>query len=260
MELSVYHVDAFTEELFKGNPAAVVPLEGWLPDEKMQAIAFENNLSETAFFTPYQGFFYIRWFTPLKEVNLCGHATLASAHILFNHLDFPVNTITFHSKSGPLNVTRENEKIILDFPACTIHKIEINDELKTVFGTEPVACYVGREDLMFVFENEKTIIELKPNFNRISEINARGIIITSPSLKYDFISRFFAPTVGVNEDPVTGSAHTMLVPYWSNRLKRTNLHSRQVSHRGGDLYCSLNGDRVFIGGKAITYLTGRITI
>lgn len=261
MELKMYQVDAFTTNLFKGNPAAVIPLNSWLPDELMQDIALENNLSETAFFCPSNGDFHIRWFTPVREVNLCGHATLATAHVLFNHLNYNMNQIVFHSKSGQLTVTKDSSgQIVLDLPACDLHEVEITEELNSLLGKRPEKCLIGKDDMMFVFPDEKDVIDFDPKHSHLNEINTRGIIITAPSLKYDFISRFFAPSVGINEDPVTGSAHTLLIPYWSNRLKRNELHSYQASKRGGELFCHNKGERILIGGKATTYLTGEITV
>jgi len=259
-KLKIYQVDAFASHVFEGNPAAVIPLENWLSDEMMQKIAQENNLSETAFFIPTEKRYHIRWFTPLAEVKLCGHATLASAHVLFNHLNFDKNEIHFDSQSGILKVKRKENLIILDFPASQLSEVEIPGNLKNAFQHQPVKCLKGRDDLMLVFEHESEILELKPDFQRIIECKTRGIIVTAPSKEFDFVSRFFAPAVGVNEDPVTGSAHTMLIPYWSNKQGKNELTAKQISKRGGILYCRNMGDRVEIGGEAVTYLTGDIVI
>ena len=260
MKLKIYQVDAFTEKVFEGNPAAVIPLENWLPDNIMQQIALENNLSETAFFVPFENGFHIRWFTPLAEVDLCGHATLASAHVLFHHLNYPEKEIHFHAKSGLLKVKIENDLIVLDFPASPVIPVETPEEVAKAFHIQPVVCFKGRDDFMLVFENEVQVKQLKPDFQQLVLAKTRGIICTSISENYDFVSRFFAPAVGVNEDPVTGSAHTMLIPFWSKELGKNELTAKQVSARGGILYCKNLGERVEIGGKAVTYLVGEINL
>ncbi len=260
MELDIYKADAFAEQAFSGNPAAVVPLEKWLPDDLMQNIAKENNLSETAFFIPDKNGFHIRWFTPAAEVQLCGHATLATAHILFNHLHYNQQSIHFNSLSGILKVKKENEILILDFPASPVNEITIPENIRTAFNIEPLKCYEGREDIMLVFKDENDILNLVPDFAKILASKIRGIIATAASNKYDFVSRFFAPAFGINEDPVTGSAHTMLIPYWSEKLQKTEMIARQVSKRGGTLYCKSAGERVEIGGKATTFLVGKIFV
>ena len=252
MKLTIYQVDAFAEEVFQGNPAAVIPLDEWLPDETMQKLAMENNLSETAFFCQSEQGYKIRWFTPLAEVDLCGHATLASAHVLFHHLGFAENEIQFESRSGLLTVKRDSDKIVLNFPASKVESKYVPTNLKTAFGVHPQEAFIGRDDLMLIFKKEDDILHLNPNFAKIIESNVRGVICTARSENYDFVSRFFAPVVGVNEDPVTGSAHTMLIPYWSNQLKKSELIAKQVSKRGGILYCKDLGTRVEIGGKAVT--------
>ena len=260
MKLKIYQIDAFAEHVFEGNPAAVVPLKNWLPDEIMQKIALENNLSETAFFIPLATGIHIRWFTPLAEVNLCGHATLASAHVLFHHLNYSEQEIHFKSHSGILKVKKENSLIVLDFPASPLTEIEIPAEVEKAFHIQPVACFKGRDDFMLIFENESQVKQLKPDFQQLVLAKTRGVICTSKSEKYDFVSRFFAPAVGVNEDPVTGSAHTMLIPYWSGVLGANELTAKQVSARGGILYCKNRNERVEIGGNAITYLVGEILV
>ena len=260
MKLKIYQIDAFADHVFEGNPAAVIPLESWLPNEIMQKIAMENNLSETAFFVAKDDGFHIRWFTPLAEVDLCGHATLASAHVIFNHLNYAENEISFDSRSGILKVKKENDLILLNFPASPLTKTEIPENLKNAFNHQPVNGFKGRDDIMLVFENEEQIVKLNPDFQQILASKTRGVITTAPSEKYDFVSRFFAPAVGVNEDPVTGSAHTMLIPYWSGVLGKNELTAKQVSARGGILHCKNCGERVEIGGKAVTYLTGEIII
>lgn len=261
MNLTLYQVDAFAEEIFEGNPAAVIPLkEEWLPDETMQKLAVENNLSETAFFIKKDDCYHIRWFTPEAEVDLCGHATLATSHVMFHHLKYADESICFQSKSGTLRVKKEDNLLVLNFPASKIEAKYIPTGLKKAFGIHPQVCYKGREDLMLIFKNENDIANLKPDFTKIMEATSRGIICTARSDKYDFVSRFFAPSVGINEDPVTGSAHTMLIPYWSAQLKKQKLVAKQISKRGGILYCKQLGDRVEIGGKAVTYLTGTIHV
>jgi len=256
----MYQVDAFAEEVFQGNPAAVIPLDEWLPDDTMQKLAMENNLSETAFFCPSEQGYKIRWFTPLAEVALCGHATLASAHVLFHHLGFPENEIHFESQSGLLLVKKDLDRIVLNFPASKVESKFMPPSLKTAFGVHPQEAFVGRDDMMLIFKKEEDILNLAPDFSKIIESNVRGIICTARSEKYDFVSRFFAPAVGVNEDPVTGSAHTMLIPYWAKQLKKSELTAKQVSKRSGILYCKDLGDRVEIGGKAVTYLVGQIEL
>lgn len=260
MKLTLYQIDAFAEKVFEGNPAAVIPLQNWLNDEVMQKIALENNLSETAFFVPVEAGFHIRWFTPLAEVNLCGHATLASAHVLFNHLNYTEKEIRFQSRSGILKVKKEGDLIVLDFPASKMSEIEVPENLQTAFNIQPKKCVKGRDDLMLIFEKEEDILNLKPDFQKIIQSKTRGVIVTAKSEKYNFVSRFFAPAVGVNEDPVTGSAHTILIPFWSNELRKNEMIAKQISGRGGILYCKNLGDRVEIGGKAVTYLMGEITV
>jgi PhzF family phenazine biosynthesis protein len=226
----------------------------------MQQIAMENNLSETAFFVSIENGFHIRWFTPLAEVDLCGHATLASAHVLFNHLEYVGNEITFQSRSGILKVKKEHDLIVLNFPASPLTETEIPENLSNAFNFKPVKCLKGRDDYMLVFESEEQVARLKPDFQQLVRAKTRGVICTSKSETYDFISRFFAPAVGVNEDPVTGSAHTMLIPYWSGILSKIELNAKQVSARGGILHCKNLGERVEIGGKAVTFLSGEIYI
>jgi PhzF family phenazine biosynthesis protein len=258
MELFLYQVDAFAAAVFSGNPAAVVPLDEWLHDELLQNIALENNLSETAFFVKETDGLRIRWFTPAAEVALCGHATLASAHVLFYHLNFQGDVIEFQSLSGILKVEKSGDLLWLDFPASKLTQVQIPVNLEKAVGFSPLECWRGRDDFMLVFENEQTIRSINPDFQEILKSECRGLIVTSRSNDVDFVSRFFAPKVGVNEDPVTGSSHTMLIPYWSERLGKTEMEARQVSKRSGDIKCINNGNRVKIGGKAVTYLQGKI--
>jgi PhzF family phenazine biosynthesis protein len=258
MKLPIFKIDAFAESIFSGNPAAVVPLEEWLPDETMQNIALENNLSETAFFIPAGKDFHIRWFTPVSEVNLCGHATLATSHVLFNHLNYDKTEISFLSKSGVLKVCSKDGLLELDFPSSPLNEIKLSRYAEEMFGIMPQKCFIGREDAMFVFHGEEEIRDLKPDFQLLKTTDTRGIIVTAHSRKFDFVSRFFAPALGIDEDPVTGSAHTMLIPYWAKVLGKKEMIAGQLSQRGGVLYCKDAGERVKIAGKAITFLMGDI--
>lgn len=261
MKVKIFQVDAFTDELFKGNPAAVCPLQSnWLNDSVMQNIAFENNLAETAFYIKDENGYHIRWFTPSVEVDLCGHATLASAHVIFNHENYDGDFVNFNSRSGILNVKKDNDLLTMNFPADTIEKQILTDEFKECFDIQPVEVYKGKTDFMMVFENEEQIRNIKYDLSKISLIKARGIIITAKGDKCDFVSRFFAPQSGINEDPVTGSAHTTLTPYWSKILDKNELTANQLSNRKGFLICRNLGDRIEISGKAITYLTGEIDV
>lgn len=261
MKLGIYQVDAFTNQLFKGNPAAVIPLQKWLPDAVMQQIALENNLSETAFFVPADGYFELRWFTPKTEVSLCGHATLATAHVLFTHLFPDLKEINFSSKSGILTVYREPGTYFLDFPTSlmdAVHESKIT-LIKKMFSNL-VEVLEGNEDLLVVLPTEPDVIGYHPDFQQLAKLDYRGIIITAKGIEADFVSRFFGPQVGVNEDPVTGSAHTLLIPYWSDKLNKNKMTAHQLSSRSGELFCEHKGDRVRIGGSAVTYMTGQIVI
>lgn len=260
MKLKIYQADAFSNGLFTGNPAAVCPLTVWLSDDLMQKIAMENNLAETAFYVKEKNGFHIRWFTPAVEVDLCGHATLAAAHVLFHHENFQGNEILFDSRSGVLKVTRENEKLILDFPADEFTEIAVTDELTKGFNISPQRIFKGKTDYMFVYESEAQVLELFPDFKIVAQLEARGIIVTAKGYTVDFVSRFFAPQTGIDEDPVTGSVHTTLTPYWANQLNKTKMTAMQLSKRKGYLECELKGDRVLISGKAVTYLVGEIEI
>lgn len=260
MKLQIFQADAFASSLFKGNPAAVVPLTEWLSDQTLQHIAAENNLSETSFFIPEGDHFHIRWFTPKAEVNLCGHATLATAHILFNELNFCGEQIAFNSQSGMLKVKKIGDKLQLDFPADFAHAVDAVPIFAEAFGVHPLATFKGRTDFLLLFDSEETIQKFQPDISLLLSTNARGIIVTAKGTTVDFVSRFFAPAVGVNEDPVTGSAHTTLIPFWSKRLNKTEMTALQLSERGGELWCTLIDDRVLIAGKAVTYLRGEIEI
>ncbi|MDP2336466.1 MAG: PhzF family phenazine biosynthesis protein [Bacteroidota bacterium] len=260
MKLQIFQADAFAANLFKGNPAAVVPLTEWLPIEIMQQIATENNLSETAFFIPEDDHFHIRWFTPKTEVSLCGHATLATAHILFNELNFNGESISFNSKSGILTVRKTGAKLQLDFPADFVKPAELNPVFTEAFGIQASATFKGKTDYLLLFDSEEIIRNMKPNFHLLFQTDARGIMVTAKGNEVDFVSRFFAPGVGIDEDPVTGSAHTSLVPFWSARLNKTELTALQLSERRGQLWCTLANNRVLIAGEAVTFLRGEIEV
>lgn len=256
--MEVFIVDAFAEKIFSGNPAAVCPLDKWPADALMQQIAAENNLAETAFVVNEPDGYRIRWFTPAVEVDLCGHATLASAHVLFNHLNYAEDELSFNSRSGKLTVTKDGERLKLNFPVDDLAPIDVTDEMRACFAFAPIAAFKGKTDYMFVYETQEQIEHINPDLNAIGKFDARGIIVTAPGKEVDFVSRFFAPQSGIDEDPVTGSAHTSLTPYWSGKLGKTSLSAIQLSPRKGILHCELNGGRVLIAGKAITYLIGNI--
>jgi PhzF family phenazine biosynthesis protein len=260
MKIPIYQVDAFAASLFSGNPAAVVFPESELPFKTMQSIGAENNLAETAFVLSDGGSLQIRWFTPTVEVDLCGHATLAAAHVMFKHLGYSGNKISFGSKSGPLHVFQEEDLLYLDFPTDSIGKVETTKSIVNGLGAEPVQMYSGRSDYLVILGGEEDVASLSPNMHILSKVPARGVIVTAPGQEVDFVSRFFAPQSGVAEDPVTGSAHTTLIPYWSRKLGKKRLLARQLSKRGGELLCRDLGDRVRIGGRAVTYLEGHIAI
>jgi len=260
MDLELYQVDAFADSVFSGNPAAVIPLYEWLSDELMQNIAMENNLSETAFFVRKGEYFELRWFTPENEVDLCGHATLASAHVLYEHLDYDDPVVVFETKSGRLFVDRENGFYSMDFPAWPFHEIQVTERVAAALGARPDKLYMGHRDMMAVFENEAQVRELEPDFRLVAKVDGLCIICTAPGLDYDFVSRFFTPDVSIPEDPVTGSAHCMLVPYWAKRLSKSQLIAFQASARGGVLKCEDLGDRVKISGQAVTYMKGMIVL
>lgn len=259
MKLKIYQIDAFAEKPFEGNPAAVVPLEKWLADEVMQRIAEENNLAETAFFIPKDEGFHIRWFTPGSEVKLCGHATLASAFVLFTELNYDKNELVFDSLSGELKVSRNGELLALDFPNQMPSEVTAPDELVIGLGAEPQECFAN-EDYMAVYEDEEQLSEIVPDGVQLQSLDRRGVIATAPSNEFDFVSRFFAPKVAILEDPVTGSSFTHLIPYWANRLGKEKMVAKQISPRGGIVHCELANDRVLISGNAVKYLEGEIEI
>jgi PhzF family phenazine biosynthesis protein len=260
MRLELFQVDSFTNKIFEGNPAGVIFSE-FLPNEVMQKIALENNLSETAFVYEEDNDYRIKWFSPLMEIDLCGHATLAAAHIYFTEINRDADSITFiSSKNGSLEVTRKNNYLYLNFPVDQYAPISIDDDLINMIGETPIEAFKGRDDIMCIFEDESIIYNIEPNKSLLKLFPVRGLIVSAKSLDYDFVSRCFFPITGVDEDPVTGSAHTTLTPYWAKQLGKDSLLAKQVSSRGGKLKCVLEGDRVIIGGEAVTYLKGFITI
>ena len=260
MRLELFQVDSFTNKIFEGNPAGVI-FSGFLSNEVMQKIALENNLSETAFVYEEGNDYRIKWFSPLMEIDLCGHATLAAAHIYFTEINRDADSITFiSSKNGSLEVTRKNNYLYLNFPVDQYAPISIDDDLINMIGETPIEAFKGRDDIMCIFEDESIIYNIEPNKSLLKLFPVRGLIVSAKSLDYDFVSRCFFPITGVDEDPVTGSAHTTLTPYWAKQLGKDSLLAKQVSSRGGELKCVLEGDRVIIGGEAVTYLKGFITI
>jgi PhzF family phenazine biosynthesis protein len=259
MSIPYYQVDAFTSRLFAGNPAGVCILSAWLSDSMLQSIAAENNLAETAFIVQRDSYFDLRWFTPTLEMDLCGHATLAPAHVLFRHLGYRDGVVTFQTRAGRLTVTRSDDLLTLDFPARPASACSPPDALTEGLGSSPTFTAKAR-DYLVVFANERAVRELRPNMNALMQLDCLGIIATAPGDNCDFVSRFFAPQAGVPEDPVTGSAHCTLIPYWAERLGRTKMHAMQVSPRGGELFCEYRGERVGIAGRAVTYSSGFLHI
>ncbi len=261
MQHPVFIVDAFTSRLFGGNPAAVCPLTEWLPDETMQLLAAEHNLSETVFFVPTATGYHLRWFTPATEVKLYGHATLAAAHILYTELGYTADTILFDSLSGVLKVNRMNNvQIQLDFPAAFASPVDVPPAgLLEGLSVNNGAVYVTSFDYMVVLQQQQQVEMLQPDFKLLATVKARGVIVTAPGDDVDFVSRCFYPQSGIDEDPVTGSAHTIMVPYWAQQLGKTKLAAVQVSKRKGYLSCELDGDRVLMSGQAVTYLKGMYT-
>lgn len=261
MKHIIYQIDAFTQDVFKGNPAAVCILDQWPEEEQMQCIANENNLSETAFVVPVGECYEIRWFTPEMEVELCGHATLAAAHVLFKHLKYPGDWICFESvHSGRLTVKRNGDLLTLDFPVDSLEEMVVPALIVTALQTPPLKAFRGKTDFLFVYASASEVEHMDPDFGLLAQVGGRGIIVTAPGNDVDFVSRFFAPQTGIHEDPVTGSAHTSLTPYWSKVLGKKRLTARQLSSRGGELICEDKGDRVEISGHAVTYMKGKIRI
>jgi len=260
MKLTLYQVDAFADRLFSGNPAAVIPLDNWIPDELMQNLAMENNLAETVFFVPAGEDFNIRWFTPELEINLCGHATLAAAWVLFNKLGYTPSRITFHSKSGPLHTRKDGDVIWLDFPSWKPERLDQypGDLLPSLGNPEITGVYKYR-DLLVELADEEAVRKADPDFTLMKKTGEK-IIITAEGRQVDFVSRFFAPTAGINEDPVTGSAHSQLIPFWSYKLGKDQMIARQLSKRGGEIRCEQRGDRVMMGGRCVFYMQGEVHI
>lgn len=259
MQLNLFHIDAFTSRVFAGNPAAVCPLDQWLDDALMQAIAAENNLSETAFFVPEGDQYALRWFTPTSEVDLCGHATLATAFVIFTELEPERERVTFSSRSGPLNVRRDGTRLVLDFPSRPPEPCAAPATLIEALGSAPREVLAAR-DYLAIYDNEEQVRALRPDMRLLERLDREAVIVTAPGLEADFVSRFFAPQHGIDEDPVTGSAHCTLIPYWSRRLGRSRLYALQVSARRGELFCEDHGARVDIAGMAVKYLSGTIVI
>lgn len=260
MEIRLFQVDAFTDRPFRGNPAAICPLEEWLDDDLLQAMATENQLSETAFFVPVETGYHLRWFTPVAEVDLCGHATLAAAWTLFHRLGHETDSVRFETASGTLTVEREAESLVMDFPSRPARRVTAPDSLLGGLGGAPEEVLAARRDYLIVYRSEREIVELEPNFEALARLALPGVIITAPGQEVDFVSRFFAPALGVPEDPVTGSAHCTLAPYWARRLGKMSLRARQLSARGGEIHCELRDDRVRIGGRCAPYLEGIVRI
>ncbi len=261
MQIPIFQVDAFTDKIFGGNPAAVCPLENWLPDDVMQKIAMENSVAETAFFIPLNDGFEIRWFTPEIEMDLCGHATLATAHIIARHMNSQMSSLKFYSKSGVLTVKVENELLTLDFPSRKPYPSDVPQIILDAFQVKPVEVLKSR-DYVLVYKTEEIIRSMEPDQGILNQINLDpgGIVVTAKGDEVDFVSRFFTPQASIFEDPVTGSAHCSLIPYWSQKLNKMSMSALQLSHRIGKLQCKDLGERILISGNAITYLEGRITI
>lgn len=258
MKIPYYRVHAFTSEIYSGNPAGVCFLDSWLEDKVMQKIAFENNLAETAFIVKDRDKFQIRWFTPKIEVDLCGHATLASGYVIFTHTSYAKQEIEFNSRSGVLKVSKKSDMFSLNFPADTINKIALPEVISQAISCAPIEVYKGSTDYLLIYNNENIIRNFQPDLSILRKSDGRGVIITAKGDKVDFVSRFFAPQSGIDEDPVTGSAHTTLVPYWSKLLTKNELIAHQLSSRGGELFCRNLADRVEISGCAQLYMEGSI--
>ncbi len=257
MSIKQYQIDAFATKVFEGNPATVCPLEKWLDDKILQAIAEENNLSETAFFVPSKKGFYLRWFAPLAEVDLCGHATLASAYVLFDILNYSKPTITFETKSGGLVVSRDGQYLTMDFPIRIPRPSVIPEMLVEGLGRQPIDVFMA-DDYIAVFNTEEEIKSIKPDFTKLKELDLRGVVVTAKGDSVDFVSRMFGPKVGITEDPVTGSSHCALAPYWETKLGKKKFIARQVSKRGGEVLCEVRGNRVFLSGRAVKFMEAEI--
>ncbi|MBW4891351.1 PhzF family phenazine biosynthesis protein [Mucilaginibacter sp. HMF5004] len=261
MTIPIYQADAFTDQLFGGNPAAICPLTEWLPEATMQKIAAENNLAETAYFVKEGDGYGLRWFTPELEIDLCGHATLASAHILYTELGYDQLSINFYTqKAGTLVVSKQGDKYCLDFPSRPPQQVIAPQELIVALGGKTPVEVLKSRDYFVIYETEQDIHDIAPDFNLLAKVDTLGIIVTAVGDDADFVSRFFAPSAGINEDPVTGSAHCNLIPYWAEKLGKDKMHAYQISSRKGELWCENKGDRVLMGGKAVTYLKGEIYV
>jgi PhzF family phenazine biosynthesis protein len=259
MDIRFYHIDAFADRVFAGNPAGVCFLNAWIEDPLLQSIAAENNLPETAFLVPADSHYELRWFTPKVEIDLCGHGTLASAFAVFEYVNPDARQVSFQTKSGRLMVERQGDLLIMDFPARRPEPCQPPAQINKIMGIAPAQTLRSR-DLVVVYENEDNVRRLKPDLTGVAALDCFGLIATSPGKKSDFVSRFFAPAAGIPEDPVTGSSHCTLIPYWSERLGKKELHALQLSERGGELFCIDRGERVSIGGRAVTYLSGTIRV
>ena len=259
MQQKIYQIDSFATKTFEGNPAMVCPLASWISDDLMQQIAEENNLSETAFFVKENEVYSLRWFTPTTEVDMCGHATLASAYVLFECLGYEKDEMVFSTKSGELKVWKEENRYVMDFPIQSIEPCDISEQIEKAFGVKPIATFASM-DYIVVFENEKEVLHAKPNLELLKALDLRGVCITSKSKAYDFVTQFFAPKYGIDEDPVTGSAFTQLVTYWAEELGKNVFDAKQVSLRGGEVHCEVKSNRVEISGEAEEYLEGVISI
>ena len=257
MKIKQYQVDAFATRAFEGNPAAVCPLEDWLEDDLLQSIAEENNLSETAFFVPSAKGFALRWFTPIKEVDLCGHATLATAHVIFEILGYTEPAIIFETRSGNLCVEKDGNQLKMDFPAYPPTPCEVSETFVKAIGVRPIEL-LAADDYLAVFDSEATVRAITPNYGLLGQLDLRGVIVTAPGTDVDFVSRFFAPKIGILEDPVTGAAHCKLAPYWAGKLGKSTLSAKQVSMRGGSLTCEVKADRVVLYGSAVTFMEAEI--
>ena len=261
MKLDLYQVDAFATEVFQGNPAAICPLDSWLPDATMQKIAQENNLSETAFFVPMEDdVFHLRWFTPDREVDLCGHATLATAYTIFNCLNFKGKQITFETLSGALYITRQENLLTMDFPLRAATPCANFPDIDKILNMQCEATLQFGKKYVVVVNDPLAVKNLKPDFAALSRYDLEALILTAKDTKYDFVSRYLKPHATLKEDPVTGSAHCILAPYWETQLNKNKFHAFQVSPRGGEIWCEIKGDRVFLSGQAILYLKGEIYI
>ena len=260
MKLTIYQVDAFTNRLFGGNPAAVIPLDKWIDDKLMQDIAMENNLADTAFFVSNADGFDIRWFTPLLEINLCGHATLASAFVLYNINGYAKSKLLFNSKSGKLIVEKKGDTFLMDFPSWKPEKInEYPAELQSSLAVKEIVAVYKYRDLLVELNSEDDVKKVQPDFTALKKMGQK-VIITAPGKSVDFVSRFFAPIAGIDEDPVTGSAHSQLIPFWNEKLDKKVMQAKQLSQRGGDIYCEQAGDRVLMGGECKFYMKGEIEL